>query len=169
MSSCSRRAALISLAALAGCGFTPLYGTGSAARGVLGRIAVGDVRRGELPDRMTFTLTDRLREKLGAAPSPAYRLDIDLAVREEELGITRGNDITRYNLTAVALWRLRGAGAGAGPQVLDGTATSYTAYSSTATVYSTRIAARDAEVRMARDLADKIAIQIAARADRLPA
>ncbi|MEL6236695.1 MAG: hypothetical protein AAFR46_20045, partial [Pseudomonadota bacterium] len=162
----SRRALLLGglggLAALSACGFEPLYGTNSASRGLLGRIAVGEITRGVLPDRMVFALRDALTREIGTASEAAFRLDIAVDVEEEGFAITQDNETTRFRLTGLAAWDLRRMTSPA--PVLSGRARSFTAYSATASVYATRIAARDAETRLATGLAQQIIVQIAARA-----
>jgi LPS-assembly lipoprotein len=172
MSSCERRQ-LIRLAAaafgglsLGGCGFRPLYGDASPASRLDGRIAVGTIKRNELPDRMTYTLADALRRHFGRrVPAPAYVLDVTLSTAEIGLAVAPDNATTRYNLTGSAAWNLTPAGTA--EVVLGGTEESYTAYSATATVYATRVAQRDAERRLAVALADRIALAIALKAGEL--
>jgi LPS-assembly lipoprotein len=161
----SRRGLILSALAAGGCGFRPLYGEGSPAAALLGRIAVGSITRGTLPDRMGFHLRDALVRRLGVARDAGWRLDLRLGIEEAGLAITPDNATTRFSLTAVAAWDLIPAGSAA--PVLSGEAESFSAYSATATVYATRIAARDAERRLAEDLAQRIVVQIAARADAL--
>lgn len=168
-----RRGALLLLGGFAalgpgGCGFRPLLaGDGPAAR-LAGRVEIGEIRRGPLPDRMTYAFHEALRRHFGrAATEPRWRLDVTLSVESRGLAITPDNATTRYNLTGRALWALRARDAA--EPLLSGTAESWTAYSATATVYATRIAARDAERRLAVALADRIASEVAARAGDLPA
>ncbi|GIX12370.1 MAG: hypothetical protein KatS3mg118_0329 [Paracoccaceae bacterium] len=161
----SRRGAVLAALAAAGCGFRPLHGRDGAARTLAGRIAIGSVSRGPLPDRMVFHLRDALIRQLGVAHQPAWRLDLAISLTEKGLAITPDNAITRYSLTASADWKLHDIASGA--VILQGRAESYSAYSATATVYATRIAARDAERRLAEDLAQRVVTQILARADAL--
>lgn len=161
-----RRGLLLLLLAAGGCGFRPLYGTGSEAAAILPRIALGDIRRDEVPDRMTWTFRDALDRRLGGG-AEAFRLAVTLAVEERGLAITQGNETTRYNLTGFARWTLTASGAA--EPALSGTEESFTAYSATATPYATRVARRDAERRLALDLAERVVTAIAARAPALPA
>ncbi|MEM9048688.1 MAG: LPS assembly lipoprotein LptE [Pseudomonadota bacterium] len=165
--SSSRRALLAAFLVLpvAGCGFQPLYGSAAPARRLVGRIALGDITRSALPDRMVFALRDALKREIGSPEDPAFRLDIAVEVEEEGFAITQDNETTRFSLTGMAEWDLRRVAA-ARP-VLSGLARSFTAYSATASVYATRIAARDAETRLATGLAQQIVVQIAARAAAL--
>ncbi|QDL90868.1 hypothetical protein FDP22_03145 [Paroceanicella profunda] len=163
----SRRGLLLGLLALGGCGFRPMYGEGSPARALQGRIAVGDVTRGETPDRMTYAYRDHLRRRLGAPEgAPRYRLDSRIRVTSTGLAIAEDNATTRYNLTGVATFTLTVPGTA--EPVFSGTVDSYSAYSATGSVYATRIAQRDAERRIAEDLAERVITRIAAQADALP-
>ncbi|WP_118133244.1 LPS assembly lipoprotein LptE [Oceanicella sp. SM1341] len=163
-----RRGLLLGLLALGGCGFRPMYGEGSPARELQGRIAIGEVTRGETPDRMTYAYRDQLRRRLGEPSGAArYRLDTRLRVTSIGLAIAEDNATTRYNLTGIATFSL--IVPGTAEPVLTGTVDSYSAYSATGSVYATRIAARDAERRIAEDLAERVITRIAAQADALPA
>jgi LPS-assembly lipoprotein len=156
------------LLALGGCGFTPLYGEAAPGRRLRSQIEVGEIRRGDLPDRMAFELRAALRRHFAAeGGTPRYRLDVAVEVTEVGLAVAPDNATTRYNLTGRARWTLVPL-AGDAP-ALTGETASFTAYSATATVYATRIAQRDAERRLATDLAGRIATGVAARAGQLPA
>lgn len=160
------RAVILGSAVLAGCGFQPLYGTDAPATRLRGQIVLGQVIRDTLPDRMQFRFKERLRQRLGRTrPDPAYTLDVSLAVNDSGLAITPDGSTTRFNLTGTAAWRLTPTGKA--KPALTGTVESFTAYSATATVYATRIARRDAERRLAVDLAEKIAVRLSADANRL--
>jgi len=153
------------LTALSACGFRPLYGEDSPEQALRGRLAVGKITHGTLPDRLGFRLAEALRSGIGEGGTPQYRIDADVTVTEFGLAITPDNATTRYNLTGTANWSLTPL-AGSQP-VMKGVAESHTAYSATASVYATRIARRDAESRLGRALAERILIQIAARAGEI--
>ena len=146
---------------LPGCGFTPIYAEGTAARGLNGSIELGEVN-----DRMDFDMREQLEIRLGRPEAPVYRLDVMAEVDTTGQAITKDAAITRYNLSATATYTLTPIG-GTVPVVTD-TVRSFTAYNATATVYSTYIADRDARHRLAVTLADQIATRIAAEASGLP-
>ena len=153
---------LLALPLLASCGFAPIYGNGTPARALLGDIALGDVI-----DRMGFELREELELRLGKAVAPKYLLDVRIEVESEGLAITQDASITRFNLTAIANFKLTPiAGSDA---VLVDQVRSFTAYSATSSPYATRIAEIDARRRLAVTLADQIALRIAAKAKGLPA
>lgn len=149
MSSFDRRAILLSLAALAGCGLRPVYGTGSPALALRGGVQVST------PDsREAFRLKARLEDRLGPPVSPAYRLDVALTLSESPVGVSTGQEITRYTLRGTATYSLTDAVTG---QVVDqGEVSNFTGYSATGTSVATLAAERDARDRLAVSLADLI-------------
>ena len=158
MSSFSRRAILLAPFALAACGFTPIYGRGSAAEAIKGKIALGTVS-----DRLSFEFYEQLENRLGRAEAPLFQLDVSLEVSSKGLAITQDNAVTRYNLTGEANFSLTRIASGA--VVLEDKLRAFTAYSATATAYATFISERDANRRLAVSLADQIALRIASSAE----
>jgi len=75
--------------------------------------------------------------------------------------------VTRISLTATADWALYAA-ASTNPVLKDRTV-SQSGYNSTASLYATRAAKLDIERRLARDLGERIARSILARADVIAA
>ena len=105
--------------------------------------------------RLGFALAEALRERLGRAGGTAdHRLTADLTLTESGIAITADAAVTRFVLEGESRWRL--AGPLAGPEGLEGITESTSAYSATASLYATRAARRDAEGRVARDLAARI-------------
>lgn len=143
--------------ALGACGFTPIYGRGTAAESLIGQIALGPVN-----DRMDFEFHERLENRLGRAEDPIYQLDVSFSVESEGLAITQDNSITRYNLTAVAQFSLTRIADN--QLVLTDIVRAFTAYSATATAFATHVSERDANRRLAIALADQIATRIAGSA-----
>lgn len=158
MSSFSRRAMILSPLALAACGFTPIYGRGSAAEALHGKIALGDV-----DSRLSFEFYEQLENRLGRAEAALFELDVNLSVESQGLAITQDNAITRYNLTGIASFTLT--------RITDGTVVlqdelrAFTAYSATATAYATFVSERDARRRLAVSLADQITTRIVSSAE----
>ena len=158
MSSFNRRFVLLAPLALAACGFTPIYGRGTAAEALHGKIALGTVS-----DRLSFEFYEQLENRLGRAESPQFTLDVALNVASEGLAITQDNAITRYNLAGTATLSLTRISDG--KVVLADKLRAYTAYSATASAYATFISERDAKRRIAVSLADQIATRIASSAE----
>ena len=158
MSSFERRTFLLSFAALAGCGFTPVYAPGGDAGDLRGRIEV-------LPpaDEEGFALVNRLEERLGRGAAAEYLLTAEIRIREEAVGFLPDGTISRYNVLGQVPWRLiRGE-----TEVLAGTERSFTSYSATSTTVATIVAQRDARRRLMVIVADRITAKILAEAGRL--
>ncbi len=146
---CSDRRAFLGLgaaAALAGCGLRPVYGPDSP---LAGGVLVNS------PDsREAFRLKARIEDRLGPPTAPAYALTIGLSLAEQPVGVSTGQDITRYTLRGAADYRLIATATGA---LLDsGRVTTLTGYSATGTSVATLAAERDARDRLAVALADLI-------------
>lgn len=156
--SVSRRAILLGPMVLAACGFRPIYGRGSAAEAIKGKIALGTVS-----DRLSFEFYEQLENRLGSVEAPLFKLDVNLTVSSEGLAITQDNAVTRYNLTGEASFFLTRIDDGA--VVLQDTLRAFTAYSATASAYATFVSERDANRRLAVRLADQISIRIASSAE----
>lgn len=154
-----RSVLLLGASALGACGFTPLYGTGSAAEATRGRIDVAQIN-----GLMGFKLRQRLSSRLGAAKTASHRLTVRINTSSQELAINQENEITRYSLTGTASFDLRSLSAGA--SVLEGSVRAFSAYSATASAYATSVAERDARARLANSLAEQIATRVVASADR---
>jgi LPS-assembly lipoprotein len=156
MSSFDRRSLLISLTALAACGYTPVYGPGGEAEGLRGRITIDPPR-----DSEGFELVRRLEDRLGAVGSD-YRLSAAIRTGEESLGITPEQVITRFSILGEADYRLTDAATGT--LVASGTVSGFTSYSATGTPVATRAARRDATRRLMVILADRIVAELLATA-----
>ncbi len=157
MSLFSRRGllALTGAGLLSACGFTPVYKSGSAANDLRGKISI-DLVLG----RNGFELRERLEERLGHAGSDApYVLTFVLKVAQTGLAVTADEGTTRFNFTGVASFTIRRSGSG--EIVFEDQVKNFTAFSSTAATYPTRIAELDANVRLAQALAEQMAARIA--------
>lgn len=157
MLSSDRRSFLGVLAALplSACGFTPAFGPGGPARGLLGKVQIDDPA-----DKNAFDLVGRLQERLGRADGAVWRLSYAIATEGIGLGITSSNAITRYNITGSVSYSLRRIGAD--PVVTSGTVRNFTSYSASGTVVSTAASERDAYVRLMRILADQMVTELVA-------
>lgn len=145
MSSFDRRHLLLAALALGGCGLRPVYGSGGA---LTGGIAV------DTPDsREAFRLKARIEDRLGPPDNAQLTLTVALALDEQPVGVSTGQDITRYTLRGSADYALADL---SGALVDSGTVRSFTSYSATGTSVSTLAAERDARDRLAIILADQI-------------
>lgn len=157
MSLSDRRVFLISLAALAGCGFTPVYGPGGAASSLRGNITISDPT-----DLNGFNLVRRLEDRLGRNDHGAYRLGFVLNLSEDELGILPDQTITRYNVLGEASFTLTHVESE--EVVTSGKVRNFTSYAATGTTVSTLTAERDAYERLMVILADQIVTRLLASA-----
>jgi LPS-assembly lipoprotein len=145
-----RRWLLFGILPIAACGFDPIYGTNKPANRIQGKISV-EVSNG----RNAFELRDRLNERLGVPEgTPIYILKYKTNVESKNLTISIDNDVTRYTLQGETSFEL--IDISTQKVVYKNTIVSNTAYSATAGTYPTAIAERDANVRLSRDMADKI-------------
>ena len=161
MWSSSRRFLLFgALAALAGCGFEPVYGTNGEASALRGAVLMD-----EPVNRDQFQLNEQLELRLGRASSPRYGLKIILNITEEGLAISGSNDITRFNVEGEAAFVLRDLATGA-PVITDKVDT-FTSYSASAQPVATLAAERDAKRRLMIGLADKIVSQLIIQSNTL--
>ncbi|MDU8943782.1 LPS assembly lipoprotein LptE [Ovoidimarina sediminis] len=158
MSLSDRRIFLLSAAALAGCGFTPVYGPGGSASALTGHIAFDPPS-----DPAGFALVRQLERRLGIAQSPAYRLSADIARGEQELGVTSDQTITRYNVLGRVDFVLRRTDTGA--PVTSGSVESFASYSATGTPFATQTAQSDANERLMVILADQIVARLLATSE----
>lgn len=153
MSLFDRRTVLISLAALAGCGFEPVYKKGTSGASLRSQIAMFQPQT-----RDEYELVARLEERLGRNPGAPYLLDVTLRTDSEALAISRSNDIERYNLSGQATYRITDPDAET--TILRGEVNTFTAYSASQQPVATLAAQRDAERRLMVALADKITSEI---------
>ena len=150
MSLFNRRWLLLGFLPLIACGFEPVYGTDTPANRIMGKIDV-EVSNG----RNAFEFRDRLIERLGASEgNPTYLLKYTSNVKSKNLTISKDNDVTRYTLQGETNFDL--VDIESKKVIYSNTIVSNTAYSATAGTYPTAVAERDANVRLSRDMADKI-------------
>ena len=159
MSWSDRRAVLFGALALGGCGFTPAYGPGGAAEGLRGRIEFDDPF-----DRAGFDLVRQLEARLGRPTAPRWRLSASIRRSEERIAVTSQGVTNRFQILGRVDYALSDIATGA--PVTSGAVQSFVSYSATRTEVATRAAQRDAETRLMVILADRIADELLATADR---
>lgn len=158
MSSFDRRTLLLSFAALAGCGFRPVYGPTpeGESNDLRGRIEVAVPR-----DEEGFALVKRLEDRLGLPQAADLSLTADIRISEDAVGFLPEGQITRFNVLGRVDWRLSRMGGGG--VVASGSERSFTSYSATSTTVATTFAKRDARRRLMVILADRIVTDMLAR------
>ncbi|MDE0060842.1 MAG: LPS assembly lipoprotein LptE [Defluviicoccus sp.] len=150
-------AAIAAAAALAGCGFAPLYGEREGVRGMLARVEVETVadRTGQLlRNALLLALPPR---RAGEAPS--WRLVLTLDETRQRVGVEEHAVATRANLTLAARFVLEDA---AGAAKLSGRLESIASYNILPSPYATLAAERNARARATSQLADAVVARLAA-------
>lgn len=151
----ARRGVVLGLLALPACGFQPVYREGTAAVALRNRIAI-DLVKG----RNGFELREALEDRLGIAAADApYVLTFALNIVESGLAVTEDEGTTRENLIGTARFTVRRFDTG--EIVFKDAVRNITAYSTTSETFPSATAETDANVRLARALADQIAERIA--------
>ncbi len=145
-------------AALAACGFQPVYGPGGTGTALQGRIQVA------APDTEDgYLLVRDLETRLGRAAAPEYRLTYELETWTQGQAVTSANETTRYSVTGRANYALTRI---ADEKVVASGATqNFTSYSATGTTVETLASERDARRRLMAILAEQIATEILTGAD----
>ena len=139
--------------ALAGCGFTPLYGDAGVGSG-LSRIAVTTQ-----DDRLGYRLREQLEDALGRDPAqtPLWRLETTVEQSRRPLGRRIDDTATRYELTVRGAWTLTPVGGGL---PLTGVETVTTTYAAADQPYAAIAAQQDGEERAAAELARMIRLDL---------
>jgi LPS-assembly lipoprotein len=162
MSSSDRRLFLLSgLAALAGCGFAPVYAPGGGGDALGGKIRV------TAPDsRAGFLLTREIETRLGRPASPRFELRPVITLRTQDIAIDRSNVAARANLIGRIRYTLTDLET---EEVMDSDEVSnFTGYSTFGTPVATQAAERDAEARLMQMLADQMLTRLVAAAGMPP-
>lgn len=160
----TRRSAILlllggALPALAGCGFSPLYG-----RGEDGSVAeeLAKIRVLPIANRSGQVLRNHLLDGLtprGEPQKPQYTLQVALAEPNvQDLGISRSESVVRYGFSAVARFRLRDA---SGADLLQGDAGGSSSYLVTNSEFATVAARTNARDRVMEELSSDIKAQVA--------
>lgn len=149
----SRRALILLPAALAACGFTPVYGPDGTATALRGRVLV------DAPtDKNGFILVRDLEQTLGQSRAPLYRLSYDLSTDTQGQAVTASGDITRFSIIGTVTYTLRQISSNT--IVASGSVDNFTGYSATGSTVETLASERDAHIRLMRILADQITTKL---------
>ena len=155
-------ALLLALLPLTGCGLSPMYaggGSGAVAQG----LAAIDVP--VIEGRAGWLVRNALIDRLGAAKNggreaaPLYRLDVRLDDRLEGLGVLSDDTIGRERRILRARYQLVELSTGA--ILLDATAGSDAGIDVVSSEYATIAAEQTALENLSRDIAGRMATQIA--------
>ena len=145
----------LSLAALAGCGFAPVYAPGGSADGLRGAVTVAAPS-----DANSYELVKRLEERLGRNLSAPYALDYTITTRSEDVGVTPRQEITRTQILGAIEFSVTSNATG--EVVESGSLSNFTAYSTEGSTVSTASVERDANRRLMVSLADMMVTRFTA-------
>lgn len=145
------------LAALAGCGFSPVYGPGGQAEGLRGQVLVA-----EPDDRKSFVLVARLEERLGQPDAAPYLLGYTIRTARQGLGITPDQATTRFNILGRVDYTITDRATRA--VVSTGRVENFTGFSATGSIVGTISATDDATERLMTSLADMLVTRLIATA-----
>src|ERR1700729_123251 len=154
-------AALALAGALAGC-FQPLYSE-AAHPGLVEDLRAIEVE--PIKDRIGHYLGDNLitgPTGPGQTPTPKYKLTVTVSTASTTPTVSSLTNVaTSATMTAEARFTLNKADGGA--RVLTGVANANASYDRSQQRYNDLRASRDAEIRLARSLADEISLRLSAR------
>lgn len=145
---------------LAACGFQPLYGEREHGGETLAALA--DVLIAPIPDRLGQVVRNHLLDILtprGTRVQARYRLTVTLRKAKEGLAFEQDESVTRFDVTIAADYAL--AEIASGDTVAKGTARAIASYNVVRSDFANIAAERDAELRLARELSDEIALRLA--------
>ena len=155
----SLAATLIATQILGACGFSPLYRRDRES-GSVPQLAAVDIPAAG--DRLSQLVRNNLLDLVspeGKPSRPLYRLSFETTESQGGVLLTRGDVITRYNMTVSVAYRL--VDAQTGTELLADSITSYAAYSVLRAEFASLIAEEDARARAARDLSEQLRIRLA--------
>ena len=152
------------LLVLSGCGLHPLYAGGRAGP-VAGTLA--SVELAPIEGKAGWLIGNALKDRLGAAGAPRYRLDIKLDDSIVGLGVRRDDSVSRERRTLRARYQL--VSLSDGKTVLDASAATDAGIDAVGSEYATIAAENSALERLSVTLADKIVARVAAYAQHTAA
>ncbi len=156
---------------LSGCGFSPLYATGSATNAAAAPAAYLDqVYIDNIPDREGQYLRNLLIDRFystGRPEQPLYTLSVEkLTETETELDLTKSAEATRAQLRysgTLVLTDTRN-----GQEVLRQPLSSITSYNILQSEFSTRVTEDNARLDALKDIARQIELNLSLYFKRLP-
>lgn len=140
--------------ALAGCGFTPLYGGGKVAP------QLSSIYVEPIAERNGYELRTRLIELLnsdGVLAGKRYRLKITMTESSQGIALQNDATITRYNNRMEAKYVLSDA---SGTLVTQGTQSELSSYNVVQSPYATLAGEQDSGKRAAQDMAERIRLEL---------
>ena len=152
---------LLSFLALAGCGFTPVLGTGGPAQVLMGRIWPAVPQ-----DQAGFSFVKQIEARLGRVQTRDYDLAYTIEVTSDGVAITAEGATTRYIVTGTVTWALTRHADGV--RMTGGKVNNFASYSGTGSTVATLVAREDAGRRLMTMLADGVVARMLAASSRFP-
>lgn len=149
--------ALIGLALLSACGFSPMYAPGPGGTAAIGPISIGQID-GRAGHALRTELDRMLAVEQGAA-GPQHHLEVTLSEQVIGLGLRLDESSSRAEMRLTALYVLSDAGG----HEIRGTLTSIVNYEVPAAAYAAIAAQDDARERAAETMAERKRAEIALR------
>ena len=156
----SRRAFVLGAAVLplvAACGFQPVLAPESASGQLLSGLSVR-----EPGSASEYVFAERMEERIGRNAGD-LQLNYSISIGQSASGITRSQVTNRYMVTGRVTFSV--APVGGGEALYSGVVTAFTGYSATGSTVATQAASRDAEERIAIQLADQTISRLMAEAN----
>jgi LPS-assembly lipoprotein len=156
-----RALVLLALVPLSACGLHPLYGGGSASSvaSTMRSITVGPI-----PGQSGWLVRNKLIDRLGAAGTATYRLDVTLDDNITAFGLSSNQAATQERRTLRARYQL--VEVKSGMVVLDATAGSDSGIDIVGSEYATVAAEQTALENLAEIVADQITARVGLYASR---
>jgi LPS-assembly lipoprotein len=156
--------ALGSAGALAGCGFEPVYMPTASDHAGPAQRELATIYVSLIPDRPGQLLREDLQERLASDSGETalrYDLAVNFTISGEGIGILQTDAATRIRLIGNAHWTLKGRDP-AQTQITSGTARAMDALNTLDQQYfAADLETEAVQKRLASDLADQIALQLA--------
>ena len=142
----------------AGCGFEPLYRESGSARRLKDAVIVEAVG-----DDLGYEVETALAKRLGSPYAPRYVLNVRTKVDESEMAAGGLGGFQRFNLNGSGQFEIKAIG---GERLLyQGSVEGSAAYTSTRETFHSLTARRDARLRLAAQLAERIARRLESTAE----
>jgi LPS-assembly lipoprotein len=150
---------VIASLAVSACGFTPLYATRNDNGGVVTALAAITVQAPS--DRVNRALRIALEDQLRANTlvAPQYALALSSVLSEADVAIEQDTEVTRTNLTLRTSFVLRDMETNA--PLYEAKAFAIVAYNRVPSEFANIIAERDAQARVAKQVAEEIRTKVA--------
>jgi LPS-assembly lipoprotein len=144
---------------LSACGYSPAYAPGGVGDRLRGKIRVSDPG-----DSNSFAFVERFEARMGVPTQPTHDLAYGIGFGADGVSITADQVTQRFNLTGQLTYSITQRPGNV--VVTQGVVESFTSYSTTSNITSTRAAEQDAYRRLVTILADQLVTELLASADR---